>query len=125
MVLPKVTLTLLYAPFLGLVVVLQLRTDVQVTVCLAIFRGFPWRKVPGYVLGQLIGAWAGAIIVFGNYFHAIDIAEGEKGKRTLKTASLFSTYAVSGTYTSAPPRKTSHTLCSSITCLRPIASLTK
>ena len=73
---------------------------VQVTVCSAIFRGFPWRKVPGYVLGQLIGAWAGAIIVFGNYFHAIDIVEGGKGNRTLKTGSLFGTYAVSNT---SPP----------------------
>ncbi|KAF8269546.1 aquaporin [Lactarius quietus] len=65
-----------------------------VTVCLAIFRGFPWRKVPGYILGQLIGAWAGAILVFGNYFHAIDIVEGGKGVRSLKTASLFSTYTL-------------------------------
>lgn len=70
--------------------------------CLAIFRGFPWRKVPGYLLGQLIGAWLGAIVVFGNYFHAIDIVEGGKGERTFKTASLFSTYAVSGAYTLAP-----------------------
>jgi aquaglyceroporin related protein len=65
-----------------------------VTVCLAIFRGFPWRKVPGYLLGQLIGAWLGAILVFGNYFHAINIVEGGNGERTLKTASLFSTYAL-------------------------------
>jgi Major intrinsic protein len=66
---------------------------IQVTLCMAIFRDFPWRKVPGYVLGQLVGAWAGAILVFGNYFHAIDIVEG-KGKRSLKTGSLFATYAV-------------------------------
>ncbi|KAH9054165.1 major intrinsic protein superfamily membrane channel protein [Lactarius vividus] len=65
-----------------------------VTVCSAIFRDFPWRKLPGYVLGQLIGAWLGAIIVFGNYFHAIDIVEGGKGIRTLKTGSLFGTYAL-------------------------------
>jgi glycerol uptake facilitator-like aquaporin len=81
---------------------LQLRIRAQVTVSLAIFRGFPWRKVPGYLLGQLIGAWLGAIVVFGNYFHAIDIVEGAKGERTLKTASLFSTYAVSGAYTLPP-----------------------
>ena len=68
---------------------------IQITVCSAIFRDFPWRKVPGYILGQLIGAWAGSIIVFGNYFHAIDIVEGGKGQRTLKTASLFGTFAVS------------------------------
>ncbi|KAI9512387.1 aquaporin [Russula earlei] len=65
-----------------------------ITLCMAVFRDFPWRKVPGYVLGQLIGAWAGAIIVFGNYFHAIDIVEGKKGGRTLTTASLFGTYAL-------------------------------
>jgi len=65
-----------------------------ITVCSAVFRGFPWRKVPGYVLGQLIGAWAGAIIVFGNYYHAIDIHEGAKGVRTLKTGSLFGTFAL-------------------------------
>ena len=61
---------------------------------MAIFRDLPWWKVPGYVLGQLIGAWAGAIIVFGNYFHAIDIVEGKKGGRSLTTGSLFGTYAV-------------------------------
>jgi len=61
---------------------------------MAVFRDLPWWKVPGYVLGQLIGAWAGAIIVFGNYFHAIDIVEGKKGGRTLTTASLFGTYTV-------------------------------
>ncbi|KAI9465520.1 major intrinsic protein superfamily membrane channel protein [Lactarius psammicola] len=65
-----------------------------VTVCSAVYRDFPWRKVPGYVLGQLIGAWAGAIIVFGNYFHAIDIVEGGKGNRSLRTASLFGTFAL-------------------------------
>ncbi|KAI0004546.1 aquaporin-like protein [Russula compacta] len=65
-----------------------------VTLCMAVFRGFPWRKVPGYVLGQIIGAWLGAIMVFGNYFHAIDIVEGGKGTRSLKTASLFGTYAL-------------------------------
>jgi aquaglyceroporin related protein len=95
--------------FLGPVVLLQLRIRAQVTVSFAVFRGFPWRKVPGYVLGQLIGAWVGAIVVFGNYFHAIDIVEGGKGRRTLKTASLFATYAVSDTYTC--PRVSHLTRC--------------
>ncbi|KAF8262277.1 aquaporin [Lactarius quietus] len=65
-----------------------------ITVCCAVFRGFPWRKVPGYVLGQLIGAWLGAIVVFGNYYHAIDLVEGAKGRRTLTTGSLFGTFAL-------------------------------
>jgi aquaglyceroporin related protein, other eukaryote len=61
---------------------------------MALFRGFPWHKVPGYVLGQLIGAWIGAILVFGNYYHAITIFEGGKGNLTLQTGSLFGSYAV-------------------------------
>lgn len=66
-----------------------------VTLCFAVFRPntMPWRKVPGYVIGQLVGAWLGAIVVFANYFHAIDIVEGAKGRRTLTTAGLFGTFA--------------------------------
>lgn len=41
-----------------------------------------------------MGGLCGAGIVYANYFHAIDLAEGP-GVRTLATASLFSTYAVS------------------------------
>lgn len=41
-----------------------------------------------------MGGLCGAAIVYGNYFHAIDLVEG-RGVRTLATASLFSTYAVS------------------------------
>ena len=71
-------------------------TIMQITLCMAVFRPntMPWRKVPGYVIGQLVGAWLGAIVVFANYFHAIDIVEGQKGRRTLSTAGLFGTFAV-------------------------------
>ncbi len=89
---------------------------------MAVFRDLPWWKVPGYVLGQLIGAWAGAIIVFGNYFHAIDIVEGKKGGRTLTTASLFGTYTVRATRSL---RDLSHQSCSLITCPLQTASLTR
>jgi len=92
-----------------------------VTVCSAVFRGFPWRKVPGYVLGQLIGAWAGAIIVFGNYFHAIDIVEGGKGKRTQKTGSLFATYAVSTSGKTSRANETQLLIISGIIPLSQIA----
>ena len=89
---------------------------------MAVFRGFPWRKVPGYVLGQLIGAWAGALLVFANYFHAIDIFEGQKGKRTLSTAGLFGTYAVR---LAQSLRNHSYRFYSLNTCLRQTASLTR
>ncbi|KAG6860167.1 hypothetical protein C0995_014839 [Termitomyces sp. Mi166 len=68
-----------------------------VTLALATWRGFPWRKVPAYIFAQLMGGLVGAALVYANYFHAIDIFEGGKGVRTLKTAGLFSTYAFSWT----------------------------
>lgn len=49
----------------------------------------------GYIFGQLMGGIVGAVLVYANYFHAIDIYEGGQGIRTFKTAGLFSTYAVS------------------------------
>ncbi|TFY80640.1 hypothetical protein EWM64_g3373 [Hericium alpestre] len=66
-----------------------------VTLSLAVFRDFPWYKVPTFMFAQLIGALVAALIVFGNYFHAIDIFEGGKGIRTTPgTASLFSVYSL-------------------------------
>ncbi|RPD62715.1 aquaporin [Lentinus tigrinus ALCF2SS1-7] len=65
-----------------------------VTIALATFRDFPWRKVPAYVFAQLMGGLCGAGIIYANYIHAIDIIEGGRHIRTLKTAGLFSTYAL-------------------------------
>ncbi|KIJ47799.1 hypothetical protein M422DRAFT_45555 [Sphaerobolus stellatus SS14] len=63
-----------------------------VTLTMATLRRFPWKKVPIYMMSQLLGALTGAAIVYGTYFHAIDIVEG--GKRTVPgTAGLFATYA--------------------------------
>jgi aquaglyceroporin related protein len=67
----------------------------KVTLSLAVFRGFPWKKVPVFILAQTLGAMCGAAIIYANYFHAIDLFEGGRGIRTLSTASLFATYAVS------------------------------
>lgn len=62
---------------------------------LATFRGFPWRKVPAYLLAQLLGGIAGAALTYANYFHAISLAEGGPNVRTVPgTASIFGTYAV-------------------------------
>ncbi|KAF8221181.1 aquaporin [Tricholoma matsutake] len=65
-----------------------------VTLALATFRRFPWKKVPVYIFAQLMGGLVGSTMVYANYFHAIDIFEGGRGVRTLRTASLFATYAV-------------------------------
>ncbi|KZT67246.1 major intrinsic protein superfamily membrane channel protein [Daedalea quercina L-15889] len=66
-----------------------------VTLAMATFRDFPWRKVPAYIFAQVMGGLCGAGVVYANYFHAIDIYEGGRGIRTVPgTASLFSTYAL-------------------------------
>jgi len=46
-----------------------------VTLAFATFRGFPWRKVPGYVIAQILGAVAGAALVYLNYRDAIQVFE--------------------------------------------------
>ncbi|MFT4247795.1 MAG: MIP/aquaporin family protein [Pseudomonas sp.] len=43
-----------------------------VTLSLALFRGFPWRKVPGYWIAQVVGAFLGAAIVYQLYGPVID-----------------------------------------------------
>ena len=63
-----------------------------------IFRRFPWRKFPVYVLAQILGAMCAAGVVYGNYKSAIDVYEGGTGIRTVpgfsntSTAGIFSTY---------------------------------
>lgn len=67
-----------------------------VTFSLAVFRGFPWRKVPGYMLAQVLGSMSAAGTTYGLYRGAINIFEGGANVRTYSgptaTASLFSTY---------------------------------
>jgi glycerol uptake facilitator protein len=59
-----------------------------VTLALAVFRGFPWRKVVPYCLAQVAGAFAGSALVFFNYREAI--ARFDPGLE--KTAGIFTTF---------------------------------
>ncbi len=50
-----------------------------VTLAFAARRGFPWSKVPGYIVAQVLGAFVGAALVFGLFAQAIgayEIAHG-------------------------------------------------
>jgi aquaglyceroporin related protein len=65
-----------------------------ITLAMATWRGFPWRKVPVYILAQVLGGVLGSAIVYGNYVNAIDIFEGGHNIRTRATGGLFATYAL-------------------------------
>jgi aquaglyceroporin related protein, other eukaryote len=47
-----------------------------------------------FIAAQLLGSLVGAAIIYGSYFHAIDIFEGP-GLRTQATAGIFATFSVS------------------------------
>ena len=59
-----------------------------VTLALAVFRGFPWKKVVPYALVQTAGAFAAAALVYRNYlpaFRAVD-------PNLERTAGVFTTF---------------------------------
>ncbi|MCO6005164.1 aquaporin family protein [Actinoallomurus purpureus] len=64
-----------------------------VTVALAVFKGFSWRKVLPYSLAQLVGAFAAALIVRWNYSEVL--AKLDPG-HTIKTQGVFSTLPGNG-----------------------------
>jgi glycerol uptake facilitator protein len=62
-----------------------------VTLAFAVRRGFPWKKVVPYWAAQLVGAFAGAAIVYAVYSAAIKAAE-RAGTTRLDTFSIFATF---------------------------------
>ena len=61
---------------------------------MAVFRGFPWHRLPIFWFCQILGGVVGAAIVYGNYVRAIDIFEGGRHVRTMATAGYFGTVPV-------------------------------
>jgi glycerol uptake facilitator protein len=68
-----------------------------VTLAFAARRGFPWRKVPGYIAAQVVGAFLGALLVYivykgaiDSYERAHDITRGDPD--SLTTFSIFATF---------------------------------
>lgn len=65
-----------------------------VTIALAAFRGFSWKKVAPYGLAQTFGAFVGALLVRWNYSEVID--KFDPG-HTVKSQGIFSTLPGNGT----------------------------
>ena len=68
-----------------------------ITLALALRRNFPWSKVPGYWAAQIVGAFAGAALVYAVYKGAIDsydranhITKG--AANSVPTYSIFATF---------------------------------
>lgn len=69
-----------------------------VTFANCIFRKFPWKKFPIYMIAQTLGAMVASVVVYENYRSAIDAFEGGASIRTVPgyspnaTAGIFCTY---------------------------------
>jgi MIP family channel proteins len=65
-----------------------------VTVALALRRGFPWSKVPTYILAQTVGAFVASAVVFLTYRDAITVFDSglRQIQGTAGTAGIFATY---------------------------------
>jgi aquaglyceroporin related protein, other eukaryote len=62
-----------------------------ISIMLSIFRGFPLRKIPMYLLAQILGAFIAALIAFGLYQKDI-IAYGGSNLGSGNTVGAFITY---------------------------------
>lgn len=65
-----------------------------VTLAFAVRRGFPWRKVVPFWFAQVVGALAGAALVYAVYTSAISTFDqaNSGGHRSLPTFSIFATF---------------------------------
>lgn len=66
-----------------------------VTLTLALFRGFPWKKVVPYWIAQVVGGFLGAVIVYALFFPVIDhfnAAHHLTRPDSIQTAGVFFTH---------------------------------
>jgi glycerol uptake facilitator protein len=65
-----------------------------VTIALAVFKGFEWRKVAPYSIAQFLGAFVAALLVRWNYTEVLNKVDPG---HTVKTQGVFSTLPGNGT----------------------------
>jgi glycerol uptake facilitator protein len=66
-----------------------------VSLSLAIYQGFPWRKVAPYAVAQVLGAFVGALLVRWDYTEVLAKVDPT---HSLKTQGVFSTLPGNGTF---------------------------
>jgi glycerol uptake facilitator protein len=82
-----------------------------VTLALAVFRGFSWKKVVPYSIAQTMGAFLAAALIYKNYlpaFHQFD-------PQLEKTAGIFTTFPA---FPAQPQARSSARLCCCSWCWR-------
>ena len=69
-----------------------------ITICFAVWQGFPWRKVPHFILSQIFGAFIAGLLLMGMYwvqiqeFKAATLAAGHPLVANGGPASIFCTF---------------------------------
>lgn len=48
-----------------------------ITICFAIWQGFPWKKVPYYIFSQIFGAFIAGLLMLGQYWQQISALAAE------------------------------------------------
>lgn len=93
------------------------------TLALAFWKKFPWKKVPVYILAQVLGGFVGAASSYAQYLQPINMYEGGPTKRTIGTAGLFASMPLE--YMSPLPLFTSELVGTAILALMILATTDK
>jgi len=68
------------------------------TVAFALFKGFPWKKVPFYIVAQVFGAFLGALVVYVQYKQPLDALTQAAEASPGGVASVFSPAGPAGNF---------------------------
>jgi len=91
----------------GIGIVLALCVDVAtsgghinpcVTIAFALFRGFPWRKVPQYIISQILGAYIACLVIYLQYKDVIVELEGGLQQAGLFDTVMFTPNGIAGAF---------------------------
>jgi glycerol uptake facilitator-like aquaporin len=59
-----------------------------ITICFAIWQGFPWRKVPHYIFAQIFGSFIAGLLLVGQYHPQLQLLAAEVTSKGASANSL-------------------------------------